>query len=124
MPVPVNGRTRPNPAGHERQVGSSPLLERLLSRLVKPPQILRVRHRERPVEEIEYRSVEARRILRRDHVCRAREDGQLRFLNGVEHAERMLIADHIAVSGHHQCRRHDDGQIGQRYVWLLSQQIE
>ncbi len=28
-------------------------------RLIKPPQILRIRHRERFVEEIEYRSVEA-----------------------------------------------------------------
>ena len=64
--------------------------------------------------------VEARRILRLNYLRSARKDGQLRFGNGVKDAERMIIANHVAISSHDQSRGLDVGQITQRYMRLIS----
>src|SRR6202140_1760272 len=36
----------------------------------------------------------------------------------------MLVADHIAVAGHDQCRTLNASQVSQWYVWLIPQQVE
>ncbi len=92
--------------------------------LVEPPQILRIRHRKGFVEEIEYRAIEAFRILRGDQMRGAGEDGQLRLWDGVEDAQCVVVADDITVAGHDQGRSLYLVQVCERYVRLIPHEVE